>query len=366
MSELEAQRRPDSLPGVRSSFRVLVAGEDRFTIDLLEESLRPFGYNVLTARNGREALAIAYQEMPDLVLADTNLEEVDGFQFCRMIKRNPTTNLIPIILLTATGDQEERIRGLQMGADDFLTKPPDTVELRARVRSLLRIKTLHQRLQNEKIRLEVRLRERSEELEQLTLGLVAALEKANELNDVDTGAHIKRVCGISELLAQTVGLHTRVSEKIRRFASLHDIGKVGVPDAILKKTGKLTPEEWSEMKRHTIYGYELLQAAHADPVAQNIAHCHHERFDGTGYPQGLTGKLIPIEARIVALADVYDALRTRRCYKEAFPEDVAVDMIIRESGKHFDPDLVQGFRMRLDDIRDIRLHHADDPLLQEK
>jgi len=358
MSEFGSSDVNTFLSQVRSSFSILIASDDRFTTDHLVESLQPFGYKITISNNGREALAVAYKQNPDLIVADVELPQVDGFQFCRMLKRNPASNLIPVILLTSTSDRDQRVRGLQVGADDFITKPPDDIELRARVRSLLRIKTLNQRLHNEKTRLEIRLRERTDELEQLTLGLVAALEKANALNDVDTGAHIKRVCAVSELLAHTIGLQPQTAEKIRRFASLHDIGKVGVPDSILKKQGKLTAEEWEEMKRHTIYGYELLQTANADPIAQNIAYCHHERFDGSGYPQNLKGRKIPVEARIVALADVYDALLTKRCYKEAFPEKVAIDIIMRDSGKHFDPDLVQAFRMRVEDIREIRKRYT--------
>ena len=346
---------------IQSSFRLLVVTPREETWEELQRSLQPFGYALIHARSGREALSTLYGHRPDLVIAEVDAGDMDGFRLCQLLKRDPHTHLIPLVLITPGHARDDRVRGLHAGADDFLTYPFDEIELRARLRSLLRIRTLQQRLHNEKQLLEVRLRERTRELEQLTLGLVAALEKASELNDGDTGAHILRVCEVSYLLGQQLGLPPVVCSKIRRYASLHDIGKVGVPDRILKKRGKLTPQEWEEMKRHTLYGYELLRAANADPIACNIAYCHHEKFDGTGYPRGLKGRDIPVEARIVALADVFDALVTRRCYKAAIPETIAVQMVVPQAGKHFDPAVVRAFQDRLGDVLRIHATHRDKP-----
>lgn len=347
------------LGGVRSSFRILVGGEDAFTRNSLIDLLEPFGYDVTTASDGRETLRLVHSLSPDLVLADIGLGHVNGFELCRLIKRNPATQTIPIALMTHAASRDERVRGLHAGADDFVSKPVEEIELRARIRSLLRTRTMHLRLENERRLLSARLEERTREINNITLGLVAALEKASELNDIDTGAHIKRVCSVSELLAESVGLPPQMVEKIGRYASLHDIGKVGVPDVILKKQSSLTPDEWTEMKRHTRYGFDLLRAARADAVAQNIAYYHHEKFDGSGYPKGLHGPEIPVEARIVAISDVFDALVSRRCYKEPIARPVAVDMIVRQSGRHFDPDLVMAFQNRMGEIFDIHDAYAD-------
>ncbi len=184
------------------------------------------------------------------------------------------------------------------------------------------------------------VRERTKELENTTLGVVAALEKANALNDSDTGNHIMRVCAYSELLAQGLELPGEVVHKIRRYASLHDVGKVGLPDEVLKKPGPLTKEEFEAMKGHTVMGYELLELARSDTIARNIALCHHEKFNGRGYPLGLSGRQIPLEARIVALADVFDALTTKRIYKNAYSMTMALQIIEEERGEHFDPRLV--------------------------
>jgi HD-GYP domain-containing protein (c-di-GMP phosphodiesterase class II) len=197
------------------------------------------------------------------------------------------------------------------------------------------------------------------ELERLTQGLVASLEKANALNDDDTGAHIIRVCETGEHVARALGLSSDFCDKIRRFASLHDIGKVGLPDRILKKEGPLTEAEREEMKLHTLYGYELLKTANADKVALNIAYTHHEWFDGTGYPRGLAKEQIPMEGRIVALVDVYDALRSARCYKPAFSEIKSLDLIRSGRGTHFDPRVVDTFLGELSTIQEIRSKTPD-------
>ena len=347
------------------SFTLLLATEDEFTAGYLKESMAPFGYVILSTQDGQKALDMARDERPDLIIADTTLEGLNGHDLCQTLKQYRSMEFVPIILISGMESSKERVRGFQVGADAFLTKPPDDVELRARVRSLLRIRTQNQRMVEDRSRFERELEERTVELEELTQGLVASLEMANTFNDIDTGAHIRRVCGISEALAREIGLPLYMSEKIRRYASLHDIGKVGVPDKILKKRGKLEPDEWEEMKRHTLYGYELLRAANVDPLAQNIALCHHERFDGTGYPRGLKGADIPIEAQIVALADVYDALRTRRCYKNEFTVSKAIELIDAERGKHFNPELVDAFHASFGRIRAVRRRFKDDPAMAQ-
>jgi putative two-component system response regulator len=270
------------------------------------------------------------------------------------------------VLVTGLEDLRDKIRGLEAGADDFLTKPFHPLELRARVGSLMRIKELTDELErknrllsDEKLLLEEEVRERTDELEGLTIGVVAALEKANALKDNDTGLHILRVCSYSHVLATQLGVEPGFANRIRRYASLHDVGKVGIPDCILKKQGKLTPEEYDQMKLHTLYGHELLSLVQVDDMARHIALCHHERFDGKGYPHGLSGRDIPLAARIVALADVYDALTTSRCYKAAFPPDEAVRIIHDESGRHFDPDVVAAMDGAMERFHAIRTRYGE-------
>lgn len=334
---------------------------------LFSRSLKPSDYDVRTFRDGREFLdAVEGGLIPDLVLSDVMMPRLNGYQVCEALKSRPEFAKIPVVLVTGLHEIKDKVRGLEAGADDFLHKPFHPLELRARVKSLLRIKAQSDQLERQNrlladsnLLLEERVRQRTIELEELTIGLTAALERANTMNDEDTGNHIKRVCHFSELFARALGLDADVVVKIGRFASLHDVGKVGIPDSILKKPGSLTPDEWEEMKRHTLYGYELLRVAGTDRIAQNIALCHHEKFDGTGYPYGLKGDQIPIEARIVALADVYDALTNKRCYKDAYSEERADAIIRASSGKHFDPDVVEMLFKHQDEVRAIKEQYRD-------
>jgi putative two-component system response regulator len=216
-------------------------------------------------------------------------------------------------------------------------------------------------LADEKVHLEEIVRERTRELENTTLGVVSALEKANALNDSDTGNHILRVCAYSELLARGLELPGDAVNRIRRYASLHDVGKVGLPDEVLKKPGPLSKAEFEAMKVHTVMGYELLELARSDRLAKNIALCHHERFNGKGYPNGLAGSAIPLEARIVALADVFDALTTKRVYKNAYPMEMALKLIDEERGEHFDPRLVDIHLGSVPAIEEILHRYEDAP-----
>lgn len=344
----------------------LVDDEDRNLL-LFEKSLSSQRYSLHKFHDGQEVLdAVSDGLIPDVVVLDVMMPRVDGFTVCERLKSNPMTRMIPIILVTGLEDLRDKVRGLESGADDFLTKPFHPTELRARVQSLMRIKSLHDELQyknrllqDEKMHLEALVQERTEDLETLTIGIVAALEMANALRDTDTGLHIKRVCAYSHVLALQIVNDPVFAGKIRRYASLHDVGKVGIPDAILKKEGKLSPDEYEQMKLHTVYGYELLGLARAEEMARNIALSHHERYDGLGYPRGLVGMEIPIEARIVALADVYDALTTRRCYKEAFSAAEAEATIRQERGRHFDPAVVDALFASISEFNAIRERYRD-------
>jgi putative two-component system response regulator len=344
----------------------LVDDEERNLV-LFEKALASQGYAIRTFADGAEVVVyLRTGPVPDVVVTDVMMPRMDGLSLCAFLKSNPPTRTVPVVLVTGLEDLRDKVRGLEAGADDFITKPFHPMELKARVRSLMRIKMLTDELEernllltDQKGLLEERVNERTAELENVTIGIVAALEKANALKDGDTGHHIRRVCAYAHILATRMGLPAEQAAKIRRYASLHDVGKVGIPDSILKKQGRLTPDEYQQMKLHTLYGHELLGLARADRMACDIALWHHERYDGGGYPQGLDGESIPIEARIVALADVYDALTTRRCYKEAYSTEKAEGIIREESGGHFDPGVVGVMFGAIDVIHEIRSRYAD-------
>jgi len=329
------------------SFTVLVATQDGSFAKEIEEYLQPFGYRVKMVTDALTALETIRSERPDLVLAEVELPPLTGYELCQSTKQDPSLKVIPFLLVANSYfDTEAKVKGLATGADDLLYRPVHPMELRARIRSSLRTKAYVQQILEDRGRFEELVVERTKDIEQITFGLVAALERANRMNDSDTGVHIMRVSEYSRILGLGLSLEPAMVSSIARYASLHDVGKVGLPDSILKKEGALTDEEMETMKSHTTLGYELLKEARADDMACRIALSHHERFDGNGYPEGVAGYKIPIEARIVALADVFDAMTTRRCYKSAMPAGEAIEEVLSLSGKHFDPGVVRVFMER--------------------
>ena len=361
--KVKPKAKPAPLRGVKprasAGYTILFVSTQPDFTHQVKGLLEPFGYKFVAVPTSAQALESLLERLPDLVLTEADVCDMSGYELCRQVKANRTMEHIPVLLIGEDPSIDDKTRALYVGADGFLSWPIHEFELRARVRSMVRIKMYHQRLRNEIRALEFKLKQRARELEEINLGLVVALEKANELNDQDTGMHIRRVCHFSRMLAEEHGLGAGKVQKIYRYASLHDVGKVAIPDAILKKPGKLTEVETEEMRKHTLHGYNLLKEAHADPVACNIALRHHEKWDGSGYPDGLKGNEIPIEARIVALADVYDAVTSRRCYKEAWSEDDAREFLEKQSGKHFDPRLVELFLENQDKVREIQESFQD-------
>ena len=385
---MNAEKVPSAELEAHEVTKVYIADDEAPNLMLVERTLASLQFHTRGFENGRDLIeAVEREGAPDIIITDVRMPVMNGFEVCQQIKQNPKTSHIPVVIVTGLNEMKDKVRGLEEGADDFIQKPFHPVELRARVKSLLRLKRMHDMLEDENLRLEeqvrlrtvqlqdandrlklrlseihaanIQLEDMKADLQSLNIGLVTALEKATELNDTDTGNHIRRVCAYSEVLAQGYGLPEDFCSRIRLYASLHDVGKVGISDAVLKKPGKFTPEEYEEMKRHTVLGYELLKAANADEIACNVALCHHEKFDGTGYPRGLSGNDIPIEARVVALADVWDALTNRRCYKDAFPEEKAKGIIQKDSGTHFDPTLVDILFNSLEKFREIRSMYPD-------
>lgn len=324
---------------------------------------RGLGFEVVEAGDGEVALGALNRRVPDLVVTDLHMPRLDGRALIARARAHPDMAQTPIMVVTADDARESKIELLRAGADEFIVKPFDPDELAIRLRSLARrgavaiALTVAQRERDAALR---RLEERNLELERLTLGLVVALEKANQFNDRDTGNHIRRVCAYAELLGRSVGCDEEFTDQLHRYAGLHDVGKVGIRDAILKKPGRLTDAEFEEMKTHTLIGADLLQSAGLPDVARFIALHHHERWDGTGYPFGLAGEKIPLEARIVSVSDVFDALVTQRCYKPAFALQEARKTMEGLAGTHLDPRLVRAFFERIDDVLVISTNYQDE------
>lgn len=337
------------LEHVVSTFRIMVAAHSR-SADRVVEALRPFGYQIEVHTDGHSAQRAVSQGVWDLVIGSSDLPHLDGFLLLRTLRTSRETAETPFLMVVSSLDPDEEVRAFQLGADEVISETTSGIALRARVRVLLRLSTDRRRLQDEKRMLRIKVVERTRELMEITMATVAALEKATELSDPETGHHILRVATYSALIAEEMGFSAEFIEKIRLYAPLHDVGKVGVPDRILKKEDVLTPAEFEEMKRHTRYGYELLAAARADTMACNIALCHHERWDGSGYPNGLKGEEIPVEARIVAAADVFDAMITVRRYKMAIEPDTAMRVITVEMAPRFDPAVLGAFGRRYDQM----------------
>ena len=346
-----------------SSFNLLLLSPDEELKKELAGFLKPFGYLVTLMTDGMEGLERIRLDRPDLIIADVTLPPLSGFELCQSVKQDPVLKHTPVILVASSYFQvEEKVQALSVGADDIIYRPVHGGELRARIRASLRLKAYTQQLLEDKQRFEELVGKRSRELEETTMGVVAALEKAVSMNDEDSGAHIRRVCEYSALLAGELGLEAEEVERIRHYASLHDVGKVGLPDAILKKRGKLTNHEFEEMKHHTTFGYELLTAANVHVMARNIALAHHEWYNGRGYPGGLEADQIPVEARIVTLADVYDAMTTVRCYKSAMSPLEAAGLIVRASGSQFEPTIVRVFMKHHAGFMEIRNQFQDEPI----
>lgn len=346
---------------------VLIAEDEDHTRDRLCALTRGLGFEVVPVANGEDAIAAVDRERPDLVITDLHMPGLGGRHLVALLRQVESTRETPIMVVTADSRRVTKIDLLEAGADEFIGKPVEPEEFRARLRSLARRIDLVDALDDARGQLDDamrRLEERNAELERLTLGLVVALERANEFNDVDTGNHIRRVCEYAALLGAAYGCSPEFTEQLRRYAGLHDVGKVGIRHEILKKPGRLTTAEFEEMKGHTLIGAELLRVAGLPSVAVNVAQHHHERWDGSGYPHGLEGESIPIEARIVAVVDVFDALVSKRCYKPAFPVEEAWAELERSAGTHLDPELVRLFKAESTSIDQVREQYTDQVSLE--
>lgn len=331
------------------SGKILVADDNQINILLIKSIFKRFEEIQLNlAADGEEAITSLQADKPDLILLDIMMPKKDGFEVARFVKETPALNDVPIIFLTALADESFKLKAFEIGGIDYVTKPINKNELVARVNAQLQIKKIQDELRiknallkDRELHLSKLVDEKTQEIHNVTMAMVTALESANHFNDEDTGNHIRRVSEFSALLAEGYGCENEFVRKVRLFSSLHDVGKVGIPDSILKKPGRLTDEEWVTMRQHVVIGHEMLNQPGIDPMARNIALFHHEKWDGTGYVGMKKGMEIPLEARIVMLADVFDALTQKRVYKDAFPIEKATDIIIEGKGSHFEPKLVE-------------------------
>jgi putative two-component system response regulator len=336
--------------------RILVVDDEWRNLLLLESLLRPMGYDVQIAENGFDCLALVEAQEFDLIILDVVMPQMDGIEVCRQIKSNRATSTIPVIFVSGLDDKASRIRGKDAGADDFLTKPIDPTELRVRTRNLITLKAYHDEIRDRRDELEERVRERTQELFAAHEESLFRLSRAAEYKDTDTGSHLKRISGYVWSIADTMGFGACETNLIRHASITHDIGKIGIPESILVKPAKLTREEFGVMQTHTVIGARILSESKSEllQLSEKIALAHHEKWNGEGYPRQLAGKEIPVEARIVAVADVFDALCARRPYKEPYPVERAIDIIRDGAGNHFDPSVVGAFNQCLDQILDLQ------------
>lgn len=337
--------------------RIFCIDDEPANLKLLNKMLTNGGYPapVLIA-DPRQVLEHYRATRPELILLDINMPHLDGYQVMAQLQSLDDALLPPIVILTAQNDRESLLKALALGARDFITKPFDRTELMMRVGNLLQAQLAHRLVHDQKSVLEEIVRARTRELQDTRLQVVHRLGRAAEYRDEDTGDHILRMSHMSRLLAHTIGWTDADCDLMLHASPMHDVGKIGIPDAILLKPGKFEPAEWEIMKTHATIGANLLDGDDSSlmRMAHAIAIGHHEKWDGSGYPNGLVGAAIPQSARIVALADVFDALTSQRPYKKAWPIEDAVTLIKEGSGSQFDPALVEVFLARLPEILMIR------------
>jgi len=367
---------------VQGSNSVLVVDDNEMNRDLLLRRLDSMGFSLYSAADGEEALAMLESHHIDLVLLDIMMPVMDGYEVLAAMQQDPEMSKVPVVMITALDDVESAVRCIDMGAVDYVTKPFNPTLLKARVNACLEQKHIHDledryreqiERHNQSLAEQVQLQVR--ELSEAQLSTIFAMSKLAESRDPETGEHLERMREYCKVLSEQMSRMPRYRSVIDRdfvdniyaASPLHDIGKVGVDDRVLMKPGKLTPDEWLMMKRHPVIGAETLREVDRTHPGNNfirtgidIAEGHHEKWDGSGYPNGLRGEEIPLVARILALGDVYDALTSKRCYKEAFSHQKSRTIIFEGRGSHFDPDVVAAFMETEEEFQRIR-REFDDP-----
>ncbi len=366
---------------LRPAGRILVADDDTLNSTLLRVSLEEEGFMVETAADGRQALDLLHAQPFDILLLDLLMPEVDGYEVLETLKADARLSRVPVIVVSAAEEQDSIVKCIELGAEDYLLKPFNRVFLKARVDASMEKKRLRdqeeiyrQQIEEYNLHLERRVNEQVQEIASAQLATILALAKLSESRDLETGRHLERVreyCRVLlEHLRQRPKYHELINAAYIQYlylaSMLHDIGKVGVPDFILLKAGRLTPEEFAVMKTHALIGANTLKEVNRQFPGNNfvrmgieVAEGHHERWDGSGYPHGLAGEAIPLAGRVLALADVYDAVTSRRVYKSAQSHEQGVAAIRDDRGKYFDPELVDCFLEAQEEFRAIRARYAD-------
>jgi len=357
-----------------SKGKIMIVDDTVVNLELLQNLLQRRGYSIMAFPQGKLALKAALKSPPDMLLLDINMPEMDGFEVCSHFKSEPSLAKIPVLFISALEASQDKVRAFAAGGVDYVTKPFQIEELNARVDTHLKIVRMQRELERYNHELEELVQEKVRDIEESHLSTILAMVKLTEYRDVGTGMHIERTRTLCSMLAAKLAEHPEYdgllspeyAETIYNAAPLHDVGKVGVPDGILLKPGRLTDDEWEIMKTHSEIGAETLREVRRKYVSNafvnmgiEIARFHHEKWDGSGYPEGRSGEAIPLSARIMAVADVYDALRTRRPYKEPFSHEESFAILQKDSGSHFDPLLVEVFAQLEDEIKDLYNRCAD-------
>lgn len=375
---------PTVLAADPATARILVVDDEPINVQVVAAFLEDAGYqNIRTFTNSVEALISVERDDFDVALLDVMMPQISGLDLLKQINESARHADVPVIILTASTERSLKSKALELGAADFLNKPFDPEELLARTENALIRKAHFDHIQSYARELEEQVQRRTAELVSSQMQLVHCLGRAAEYRDNETGLHVVRVGRFSSVIACELGLDAVMVRQIELAATLHDIGKIGLPDSILLKPGRLDPDELERMREHALLGEEIVSPARSRPsshgveltladqllysfdsplmrMAATIAATHHEKWDGSGYPHGLAGEDIPLEGRIVAVADVYDALSSKRPYKEAFPDEKCVAILEEGRGQHFDPTILDAFMARHDEIRQIAIHYTDD------
>jgi len=342
--------------------KILIVDDEATSVRLLVKILTKAGYTNLTTTSNPDHAQRLYNEIqPDLMVLDLHMPHMEGFKIMERLKEAQEGDYLPILVISQERNRIIQFSALEAGAKDFLVKPYDSIEVILRIRNFLEIRMLHKEIRNQNKMLEERVLERTEQLYQSQKDVIQRLSRAVEYRDSETGVHTVRMSKYVHCVASAVGFSPEECEVISTASALHDVGKIGIPDHILQKPGKLDPDEWEIMKTHTTIGVELLSGSSSKfiQMGEEIALTHHEKWDGTGYPRGLKGENIPMVGRICGLCDVFDALTSKRPYKEAWPIDEAVEEIKKGSGSHFDPHVTDCFLNVLPKICRIHKEHGE-------
>lgn len=337
--------------------KILIVDDNPSNVLLLEKMLNIYGYNnIKTLTDSRDVIELYIGYQPDILLLDLKMPYFDGFQILEQLNKIKEDDYLPVIIITAQNDKENCIKALKLGAKDFIGKPFDAAEVMMRIRNMLEIRLLHNEIQKNNIELEHKIQQRTLELQNLQFELIHRLLRAAEFRHADTGDHVARIGEYAAYLGRLLGFSDKVCDILLHASMMHDLGKISIPDNILLKPDELTEDEWTLMKTHTTRGAELLSGSTSEimQMAEKIALTHHEKWDGSGYPYGLKGDAIPIEGRITAICDVFDALLSDRPYKKAWDLQSTIIEIQSGRGVHFDPQLTDLFIRHIDSFIEIK------------